>query len=260
MSFLDRISVLILTHNEAPNIGRVLDALKHFPEVVVLDSGSTDETLDIVSRYPNARTVIRPFDSHAVQWNYGLTACGLARPWVLALDADYVLPVALVDEIAALQPHDAVGGYRVGFRYCIDGEPLTGTLYQPHVALYRRDRGAYVQGGHTQRIAVTGRIESLRGRIDHDDRKPLSRWLAAQQRYAALEADHLMSAPRASLRMVDRIRRMGWLAPPAALFLTLFAKRCILDGRRGLLYALQRTLAELLIAIEVVQRRLQRKS
>jgi len=255
-SFLDHIGVLILTYNEVPNIGRTLDALARFPEVVVLDSGSTDGTLDIVTRHANARAAIRPFDSHAVQWNHGLTSCGLARPWVLALDADYIVSPALVDEIASLRPAEGVGGYRVAFRYCVDGRPLSGSLYQPHVALYRRDRASYVQGGHTQRVVIDGRIEDLTGRIDHDDRKPLSRWLASQQRYAKLEADYLLAARRADLGRADRIRLLGWPAPPLVFLHTLIVKRCILDGWPGWLYVLQRTLAEAMIAIEIVDRRL----
>ena len=256
MTFLDHISVLTLTYNEAPNIGRTLDALARFPEVLVLDSGSTDGTLDIVTGYSNARTVVRPFDSHAVQWNHGLTSCGLARAWVLALDADYVVSPALVEEIASLRPRDDVSGYRISFRYCINGWPLSASLYRPHVALYRRERASYVQEGHTQRVVVDGGIVDLRGRIDHDDRKPHSRWLVSQLNYAELEADHLLVARRADLGLTDRIRLLGWPAPLLVFFYTLIAKRCLLDGWAGWLYVLQRTLAEMMIAQEIVGRRI----
>jgi glycosyltransferase involved in cell wall biosynthesis len=255
MPFLDHIGVLILTYNEAPNIGRTLDALARFPEVVVLDSGSTDGTLDIVARYPNARALVRPFDSHAAQWNHGLTVCGLVRPWVLALDADYIVPAGLVDEIVSLSPPDAVAGYRIAFRYCVYGRPLSGTLYPPVVALYRRGRVAYVQTGHTQRAVVDGRVEALRGRIWHDDRKPLSRWLAAQQRYTRLEVDYLLETPKTHLRRVDRVRLMGWPAPFLVFLYTLIVKRCILDGWAGWLYVLQRTIAEAMTALELADRR-----
>lgn len=258
MSLLDQISVLILTYNEEPNIGRVLAALTRFTDIVVLDSGSTDGTGDIVARFPNARLVTRSFDDHAKQWNHGLKHCGIERPWVLALDADYLLPGALVDEIAALQPSDLQAGYEVAFRYCIHGQRLSASLYPAHVVLYRRDYAQYVQVGHTQRVVVEGGIGALAARIDHDDRKPLARWLSSQQRYARLEADHLLSVPRASLRLIDWIRLTGILGPFLVFLYTLFGKRCILDGWPGWLYVLQRAVAETMIAAELVDRKLGR--
>lgn len=258
MRFLDHITVLILTYSEAPNIARTLDALSRFSEIVVLDSGSTDGTIDIIGRYSNARCVTRPFDAHAAQWNYGLNCCGIERPWVLALDADYVVTATLVDEIDALLPDKDVCGFRIAFRYCIYGRPLSAALYPAHVALFRREQCQYVQEGHTQRVVVEGRVKELRARIDHDDRKPVSRWLTSQQKYAKLEADHLLSVSRASLRGVDKIRLMIWLAPGVVFLYTLIVKRCILDGWPGWLYVLQRTLAETMIAIELVDRRLRR--
>ena len=256
MSFLDEITVLVLTYNEAPNIGRTLAALARFTDVVVLDSGSTDGTGDIVGQYPNTRLATRPFDDHATQWNYGLKKCGIERPWVLALDADYLLPSALIDEIAALEPADAEAGYEIAFRYCINGRPLSASLYPAHLVLFRRDRSYYVQEGHTQRVIVEGPIGALRTRIDHDDRKPLNRWLSSQQRYARLEADHLTNLPRTHLRLVDRIRLTAVLGPFMVFLYSLIVKRCILDGWPGWAYVLQRTIAETMIALEIADRRL----
>ena len=251
MSFLDQISVLVLTHNEAVNIGRTLSALRRLGEVVVLDSGSTDETAAIVARFENARLVRRRFDGHAAQWNFGLTACGIERPWVLALDADYVLRQETVEEIAALAPEADVGGYRTSFAYCVGGRRLRGSLYPPVVVLYRRQRARYVQAGHTQRVMVDGRIEMLRGTIDHDDRKPRARWRAAQQRYAVLEAGHLTRLSWGEMRWSDRVRRLGWPAPLLVLSHVLVGKGCLLDGRAGFAYAWQRAVAEAMIAREL---------
>lgn len=256
MSFLDQIGVLILTYNEAPNIGRTLNALRAFREIVVLDSGSTDATPEIVAGFTNARLVTHPFDGHAVQWNYGLRQCGLTRPWVLALDADYVLPSVLVEEISRLTPSDQASAFRASFRYCINGRPLSGALYTPVAVLFRRDRARYVQSGHTQRLVVDGAIVGLKRRIDHDDRKPLSRWLQLQQRYARLEVQHLLSIPRGQLRLTDRVRLTGWAAPIFVFFYTLLWKRSLLDGWSGWLYVLQRTLAETIITLEIVDQRL----
>jgi glycosyltransferase involved in cell wall biosynthesis len=255
MNFLENVDVLVLTYNEAPNIGRTLAALSRFPEVVVLDSGSSDGTAEIVGGFPNARLSTRRFDGHASQWTYGLTGSGLRRPWVLALDADYLVSPTLVDEISRLEPPAMVAGYRSSFRYCINGRPLSGTLYPPVVVLYRRAKASYVQSGHTHRVAIEGDIADLTGRIDHDDRKPLARWLASQQSYARLEAEHLLRLPRSALRSTDRIRLTGWAGPPLVFFYTLIWKRCIFDGWPGWFYVLQRTLAETMIALELLERR-----
>lgn len=259
MNFLDQIGVLILTYNEAPNIGRTLGVLRAFPEIVVLDSGSDDATPSIVNGFANARLIARPFDEHAKQWNYGLTQCGLTRPWVLALDADYFLPADFVDEISRLAPCDQISAYRANFRYCMNGRPLSGALYTPVVVLFRRDRARYVQKGHTQRLVVDGAIGALKKRIDHDDRKPLSRWLQSQQRYARLEAAYLLGMQRENMRLADRIRLTGWAAPLLVFLYSLIWRRCLLDGWRGWLYVLQRTLAETMIALEIVDQRLQRR-
>lgn len=258
--FLQGVAAVILTYNEEPNIARTLDALRRLPEIVVLDSGSTDATCDIAHEYPNVRTVQRRFDRHATQWNFGLTQCGIERPWVLALDADYVFPPALIDEIAGLCADTSVAGYRCSFRYCIYGRPLSAALYTPVVVLFRREAAFYIQQGHTQRAVIAGEIRDLHARIDHDDYKPLSRWLISQQRYASIEAEYLLSTPVARLRLVDRIRLMGWPAPFLVLVYTLLAKRCILDGWTGWLYVLQRVLAEVMIALEIVDRRMRVRS
>jgi glycosyltransferase involved in cell wall biosynthesis len=256
VSFLEQISVLILTFNEAPNIGRTLDALKDFPEVVVVDSGSTDDTLATVARYPNARVHQRPFDSHGAQWTYGLTSCGLAREWVLALDADYQLPSELVAEIAALDPTAGRAGFRVGFRYCVFGRPLATTLYPPLVALYRRTAAHYVQEGHTQRVVVNGEIGQLRGRIHHDDRKPLDRWLSSQGKYALQEAELLLSTPWGSLKLQDKLRRMIVVTPWLVPLYCLTVGRGLLDGWAGAFYAFQRGIAEAILAVRLLEIRL----
>ena len=257
--FADQVAVLILTCNEAPNIARTLDALRRFPEVVVLDSRSLDETVEIANCYPNTRVIRRDFDQHATQWNYGLTACGIERPWILALDADYALPDPLVTEISSLPLHTPVAGYRARFRYCVHGQRLSAALYPPHVILFRRSKAHYVQEGHTQRVVIDGPVGELVGRVDHDDRKPLSRWLESQRKYARLEAEYLLSKPRQTLRGVDRLRLSGWAAPLIVPVYTLLAKRCIFDGVSGWLYVLQRTVAELMISLEILDQRLRER-
>src|SRR5690349_12293856 len=115
---IQSITPLILTYNEAANIGRTLECLTWAREVVVVDSSSDDETLEIVSGFPNARVVQRMFDSHAAQSNFGLTETGIATEWILALDADFVLTREMIDELESLNPSPETKGYDAQLVYC----------------------------------------------------------------------------------------------------------------------------------------------
>jgi glycosyltransferase involved in cell wall biosynthesis len=253
---LDQITPLIITFDEAPNIRRALAKLAWARRIVVIDSGSTDDTLAILREFPQVEVIAHPFTDFASQCNVGLTH--VASPWVLSLDADYELGDDVVGELRALAPPDDVAGYRARFIYRIHGRPLRGTLYPPRTVLYRRDRASYRNEGHGHRVAIEGAVRDLAGVVYHDDRKPLARWVASQQRYARVEADYLLATPRAALTRPDRLRLLGWPAPIGVFFYTLFAKGCVLDGWAGWAYALQRVLAETLIALELLDRRLRR--
>jgi glycosyltransferase involved in cell wall biosynthesis len=250
----DQLTVLLITYNEESNIARTLEAVAWAKAILVVDSGSTDTTRAIISRFPQASIVERPFDTFATQCNFGLSK--ISTEWVLSLDADYELTTELSQEIKALAPPLDVTGFTVNFTYCIYGRPLRATLYPPRCVLYRRVKARYRDEGHGHRVTVDGRKAQLLGRIRHDDRKPLARWFDSQQRYARVEADHLLSATAGDLGGSDRIRLKGWLAPLVVFAYTLFCKRCILEGWPGWLYVLQRTLAEIILAIEIVDRRL----
>ena len=250
------ITPLILTFNEAPNIARVLDRLWWATDIVVVDSGSSDATREIVSRYPQVRVFERAFTTHAEQWNFGLDATGIATDWILALDADFVLSEDLVAEIASLEPEADTSGFQASFCYCIDGRTLRGAAYPPVVVLFRRAGARYAQDGHTQRVQVGGRVEHLKARIAHDDRKPIGHWLAAQSRYMRLEAEKLARTPAASLGWLDRLRRLIVVAPPAMFVYCYFVRGGLLDGWAGLFYAVQRTAAEAILSLYLIERRL----
>ena len=247
----EAVTVLILTRNEAPNIGRTLGKLAWARDIVVVDSHSTDDTRTMAAGFPNVRVFERTFTSHAEQWNFGLDATAIATEWVLALDADFVLTDAVSQEIQALQPAGDVSGYWASFTYCIDGTPLRGAAYPPVVVLYRRSRGRYVQDGHTQRVQVTGRVLALTHRIHHDDRKPLAHWLSSQARYMQLEAEKLTTAP--SLGLADRVRQWIVIAPPAMFLYCYLVRGGILDGWAGLFYALQRATSEVILSLFLVR-------
>lgn len=250
---LDRITPLVLTYNEEANLRRLLQSLAWAKRVVVVDSESTDGTRSIAAEFLNAEFVVRKFDELARQWNYGLAETGIQSDWVLALDADYVLPPVFVAELARLDPAADIDGYRAGFRYCIEGEPLRGGLYPPVTVLFRRERARFLQDGHAHRVSVPGRVETFFSRLLHDDRKPLDRWFSSQLSYMRLEAEKLLSTPLGQLGTPDRIRRLVVVAPVLVFFYCLIMKGNLLDGRRGILYAMQRAAAELILSAFLVE-------
>lgn len=249
------VSALLLTYNEQENIGRTLAALRWIEEVVLIDSFSTDDTLEIAAAtHSGVRVIQRPFDSFAKQCNFGLEH--VRSPWVLSLDADYELEAELTEEIAALEPGLEVAGYAVRFRYCVWGRPLRSTLYPPRTVLYRRDHATYHDEGHGHRVRLRdGVVLPLRGRVRHDDRKPLSRWLLSQDRYMHVEAPYLLGMPPSELSRQDRLRRRAILAPAVIFLYLMFGRGLVLDGWPGWYYVFQRTLAETLLALRIITNR-----
>ena len=250
---LEQITPVLLTYNEEENIGRTLERLNWASDIVVVDSYSTDMTLAIARRNPQVRLFQRAFDSHAQQWDFAIGNSGIKTEWILALDADYVLTEEVAAELARLHPEGSINGYSADFRYCVLGQPLRGTLYPPVTVLYRKGKARYAQDGHTQRVKVEGRIGKLRSKILHDDRKSLSKWLQAQDRYMQLEAQHIRRAEWSELGMADKVRSLPLFAPFLIFAYCYFGKMVLLNGKHGLYYATQRMLAESLLALRLIE-------
>ena len=248
---LSQITPLILTYNESCNIKRTLAKLDWAERIVIVDSYSTDNTLEILQSYPQVEVRQRKFDTHTRQWNYGLEQ--IETEWVLSLDADYVLTDELIKEIKQIPDNSVINGYFVYFKYCVFGKPLKASILPPRQALFRRSEAIYIDDGHTQLIEVKGKSDYLKNSILHDDRKPLTRWLWAQDRYMIIEAKKLMEIPKSELSFADKIRRKKIIAPLIIFFYCLILKQGILDGWRGWYYAFQRTLAEILLSIRLIE-------
>ena len=252
---LARVTPLLITYNEEANIIRTLAGLAWAKRILVVDSGSNDSTLSILSRTPHVDVVFRRFDTFADQCNHGL---GLIQTeWCLSLDADHVISPRFVRELATLLPSltDDVDGVFTPFRYLVAGRPLRGTLLPPRINLVRVAGGHYVNDGHAHRFVPRGATRRMQVPIDHDDRKPLSRWLAAQQGYLQKECDKLLQNPPADLSLADRLRTTHLVAPFAALLVCLVFKGGVFDGWRGWFYAFQRMYVELLLSLMLWDRR-----
>lgn len=246
------ITPLILTFDEAPNIGRSLSKLTWAQRIVVLDSCSNDRTVEIARGFPNVVVLERRFDTHMDQWNHGLALVDSA--WTLALDADYIVPARTSAEIIESVATQAADGYYARLTYCVRGKLLRHAVLPPRLVLFRTRAGRFHSDGHTQRLKLEGRAARLEGDILHDDRKSLRRWLWAQDRYADLEVEKLLSTSSSELLLQDRIRKAAVIAPWLVPAYYLFAKGGLRDGWAGLDYAAQRAVAELVLSIKLIER------
>ncbi len=256
---LDRITPLILTYNEAPNIEQTLDRLRWAKDVVVVDSFSDDETLEIISRHKQARVIRREFESFSDQCNYGLERGDINTEWVLNLDADYLLTNEFVEELRNLQPNPSIDGYSADFIYCINGHRLRSGVYPSVTVLFRKAKAKYQSDGHAHRVTIDGRVAHLQSPILHDDRKPLSRWFQSQICYTELEARKLLNSTVGDLSWTDRIRRWRIVAPPAMLLYCLIVRGGVLDGWPGFYYAFQRAFAELMLSLYLLDKTVEQK-
>lgn len=252
---LSQITPIILTCNEEPNLERSLAGVAWAPHVLVVDSFSDDRTPSIAKRFSNVTLVQHTFESHAAQWEFARLHSSVHTEWVLALDADYIVTESFRRELEALSPPAELDAYGARFSFFIAGRPIRCSMYPPVRVLFRRDRCCYVQRGHTQVLQVDDKKTArLKNKVLHDDRKTLSRWLENQSRYAEVEVARLTS-PNAKLRLSDRVRRGVFFMPWLALFYTLVLRLGIFDGWRGWVYAFQRMIAESILSLRLMERR-----
>jgi glycosyltransferase involved in cell wall biosynthesis len=252
---LEKITPVILTYNEAPNIGRTLDALRWANTVIVLDSGSTDETKRIAGDYDNVKWFERSFDCHQAQWESAIRETGISTEYVLALDADMEVTPAFKTE---LEEKFLPGGYDGGdvrFVYCYYGKQLSGSLYPNQIRVFRPGEVRVTQVDHTQHFAVPGEVYSFRSTVIHDDRKPLERWVAAQLSYQVLN-DETISENGGPRRLKYSLRRAG-IMPPLVGLLAYLRSGGPFGGAASARYAYERIVCESLLAIRLLNRRLQ---
>jgi glycosyltransferase involved in cell wall biosynthesis len=245
------VTPLILTRDEEANLERTLRQLTWASEVLIVDSFSSDATLEIARRFPNVRVLQRAFDTLAGQSNFGIHEA--RTPWLMLLDADYFVPDAFVDELRALDPDANVRAYRNAFTYAVNGKPLRASLYPPRVVLLHREHAKVWQDGHAHRVLVDGDTGDLQTKIIHDDRKSFSRFVDRQRKYMREEAEKLRAADPRALSLPHRLRKLIVIAPFAVIVHSLFAKGLIFDGLAGLRYTWERFVAELILSRELLR-------
>lgn len=184
------VSLLVLTLNEEANLPGCLASAAGFDDLVVLDSGSTDRTVER-ARAAGAQVYTHAFENFAAQRNHAHETIAFRHPWVFHLDADERLTPELRAACAGLRADAPCDGYFVAPRMMFRGRWLRRcTDYPAWQARCGRARGfRFVQAGHGQREAPAMRMGFLAGDYLHDISDTGSpAWDARHRRYAREEA------------------------------------------------------------------------
>jgi glycosyltransferase involved in cell wall biosynthesis len=250
------ISVVILSFNEAVNIQRCLDSVKWSDDILLMDSGSIDDTVEIARRN-GARVLTRKFDTFANQRNHAMQAGEFKHQWVLHLDADEVVTDALRDEMLAIARN--VSGefpvYRIPSRIIFMGSWLKHAGMYPsyQVRFGRNEELRFADHGHGQReVQSADKVGTLSSPMDHYNfSKGINEWFARHLRYARAEAELAFSGEEVSTefrhlassnstlrrRALKKIAYQMPLRPALRFFYVYFVRAGFLDGRAGFHYA-----------------------
>lgn len=267
MSQQANISVLILTKNEQQDLPGCLASVQWSDDVHVLDSHSTDTTVEI-ARAAGARVTQRPFDGYARQRNAGLQL-PFTNPWVLIVDADERIPDSLVSEMQKLvaSAPATVAAARMRRRDIWWGTWLRHAQISPYYVRLARVGRAHYEREVNEVLVVDGAIHDLQGSFDHYPfSKGLDHWIAKHNVYSRMEAEVIASGKgiqpswKTAFFGRDFNERRGhqkaifYRLPgrPLIKFLyMLIVRRAFLDGAAGIRYASLQAIYEYMIVLKV---------
>jgi glycosyltransferase involved in cell wall biosynthesis len=226
-----KISATLVTLNEEMNLPRALESLRCCDEVVVVDSGSTDRTVDIAQKL-GVRVVESEWRGYAAQKNFAAEQA--AHDWILSLDADEALSEALEAEIWVIKREGAqADGYTIPRMAQYMGRWILHSGWYPDrkIRLYDRRKGKWVGKYVHESVKVDGRVGHLKSNLLHYTCSSLSQHLKTMDRYTTLAAQEMVAqGRRASLWRI-------LLHPPWAFWKSYALQRGFLDGFEGLVIA-----------------------
>lgn len=223
------LTATVITLNEARHIGDCLASLAWADERIVVDSGSTDGTVEI-ARAAGARVVVHPWPGYAAQKDY---AASLAtHDWILSVDADERVTPALAAEITKTleAPADHVG-FRMPRMTFHLGRWIRTTDWYPdyQLRLYDRRRARWKVRRVHESVAADGPVGQLHSALEHYAYRDVAHHLETMQRYTTLAAEQMWADGRRA-GVVSLL-----LHPPAAFLRNYVLKRGFLDGAPGLI-------------------------
>jgi glycosyltransferase involved in cell wall biosynthesis len=226
-----KITATIITLNEERNIARAIESLRCCDEILILDSGSTDRTLQLAENL-GARVFEAGWRGYSGQKNWAAEQA--ANDWILSLDADEALSEALEAEIWNLKKSGPrLDGYTMPRLARYLGRWILHSGWYPDrkIRLYNRRKGRWVGDFVHESVHVDGRLGQLESNILHFTCESLSEHVKTMERYTTLAAQEIAAR---------KIQVPLWrvLADPQWTFLKSFVlQRGFLDGREGLTIA-----------------------
>ena len=263
------VSAIVPTRDEERNIAACLQSLDWLDEVIVFDSHSTDQTVEI-ARAMGAMIVQRNFDNFSAHKNWALDNIELGHDWVFFVDADERVTPELADEIrATIMRPDALDGYHVAREYWFWNRRMRSMYPDYNLRLIRRGKGRYEDRIVHEHMVVEGSAGYLKHHLVHRDDKGLERWLDRHNHYSSMEAvevwrmrnasegEHSITA-RSTATGPKRQRALKRFAyrhlpfRPLWRFLWLYVvKGGVLDGRKGFRYCILKMFYEYQISLKL---------
>ncbi len=165
----EKVSGLIITFNEEKNIREVLGCFDFCDEIVIVDSFSTDKTLEIACTFPNVKIIQNTFEDFTIQRNLALDNAG--HDWVLFLDGDERITPELRQEIIEeLNKADKKDAYYFYRKFFFAGKPIhySGTQTDKNFRLFRKSKARYVSEKKVhETLHVNGTVGELKNKLLH---------------------------------------------------------------------------------------------
>lgn len=256
-----QLTIVVLTFNEERNLDACLASLAPLvAPMFVVDSGSTDRTVEISRRF-GAQVVVHAFETHARQWRWAFEHLPIQTEWVLALDADQRLTTELAEEIAStLAAGTDADGLFLNRRQIFRGRWIRHGGYYPKYLLkcFRRSAVSIDERDLVDHhFAVRGRVHRLQHDLIEDNRNEaeIFTWTAKHNRYAVLQARQELAmgllasastedidpaSPDAAVRRQKAIwGRLPLYVRPCLYFFYRYVLRLgFLDGKEGFIFHL----------------------
>ncbi len=240
------VTAIILTYNEEANIEHALKSICGWVnEVFILDSYSTDRTLEIARKYID-KIYQHEFTHYAEQRNWALQNLPIAQEWVLFLDADEEATIEFRDELrfklAQAELDEQIVAFSVRHRFFFLGKPLKyANLSIPHIRVVRKNKAFWHPSeGAMEQCVVKAQARELKSRLLHNNRKGLSDWIRKHNWYSTEEARYCLMDPSSDeISFANKIEnKFPLLLRPFIKFLYVYFLRLgFLDGKAGLAYA-----------------------